>query len=109
MNPRRYLGKIFNEGVWTEHEEWIASGDYDDIAAELAGYVNAFYEIAKLLDLPAMPISPKEAFETVMLPKLRALLTTSETSSKSCNCGWPRTTDGEHGDNCPAKTGDKHD
>jgi hypothetical protein len=27
-----------------------------------------------------------------------------ETVVDRCNCGWPRTTDGEHGDSCPAKT-----
>lgn len=38
------------------------------------GYVDAFYEIAKVLGIPAMPVSPKEGFETVMLPRLRQLL-----------------------------------
>jgi hypothetical protein len=38
------------------------------------GYKDAFYQIAELLGLPAMPISPKQAFETVMLPKLRELV-----------------------------------
>jgi len=38
------------------------------------GYRYAFFQIAELLDLPAMPISPKEAFEAVMLPKLRGLV-----------------------------------
>lgn len=37
------------------------------------GYQDAFYKIAEVLGMPAMPVSPKEAFETVMLPKLRAL------------------------------------
>lgn len=49
-------------------DEQIASRDAD-------GYREAFYQIADLLGLPAMPISPKEAFETVMLPRLRELLT----------------------------------
>lgn len=40
------------------------------------GYMDAFYEIANLLGLPAMPISPREAFETVMLPKLHRLIDT---------------------------------
>jgi hypothetical protein len=26
-----------------------------------------------------------------------------------CNCGWPRTTDGEHGEGCPANRGGKHE
>jgi hypothetical protein len=36
-----------------------------------SGFEEAFWQIAEVLDLPAMPISPKEAFETVMLPKIR--------------------------------------
>lgn len=39
------------------------------------GYKDAFYQIAELLGLTAMPISPKAAFETVMLPRLRELVT----------------------------------
>lgn len=38
------------------------------------GYVGAFYKIGELLGLTAMPISPKEAFETVMFPRLRQLV-----------------------------------
>lgn len=38
------------------------------------GYKDAFYQISDLLGLPAMPISPKESFEMVMLPRLRELL-----------------------------------
>jgi hypothetical protein len=41
------------------------------------GYKHAFYQIADLLDMTAMPISPKEAFETVMLPKIRELAAAS--------------------------------
>jgi hypothetical protein len=26
---------------------------------------------------------------------------------RRCNCGWPRTTDGEHGNNCPVATQDR--
>jgi hypothetical protein len=28
---------------------------------------------------------------------------------RRCNCGWPRTTDGEHGNNCPVATPDRGD
>lgn len=54
-----------------------------DRAAEKTsdGYMTAFYQIADLLGLPAMPISPKEAFETVMLPRLRELLA-SDTNAR---------------------------
>lgn len=36
------------------------------------GYREAFYRIADLMDIPAMAMSPKQAFETVMLPRLKA-------------------------------------
>jgi hypothetical protein len=45
------------------------------------GYKDAFYQIATLLDMEAMPISPKDAFERFMLPKLRALVA-RETADK---------------------------
>jgi hypothetical protein len=38
------------------------------------GYKEAYYKIADALEIPAMPVSPKEAFETVMLPKVQALM-----------------------------------
>jgi len=37
------------------------------------GYRAAFFQIAEVLGMEAMPISPKEAFETAMLPLLRKL------------------------------------
>jgi hypothetical protein len=46
---------------------------FDQIES-LQGYRDAFYKIAEMLGLSAMPISPKDAFETVMVPRLRALL-----------------------------------
>jgi hypothetical protein len=46
------------------------------------GYKDAFYEIAKLLDMTAMPISPREAFETVMLPRLRELVSREAASAE---------------------------
>lgn len=39
------------------------------------GYWAAFYQIAELLGIAAMPVSPKQAFKTAMLPRLRALVT----------------------------------
>jgi hypothetical protein len=65
-------------------QSWLAGyvsalTDHDRPAPETDGYRDAFYAISELLGLPAMPISPKEAFETVMLPQLRRLLG-SETS-----------------------------
>jgi hypothetical protein len=72
------------------------------------GYKDAFYQIAELLDMTAMPISPKEAFETVMLPRLRELvavkaaaplwscgtcaLGNGESLTHCQNCGRPRPT-----------------
>lgn len=57
------------------------------------GYKDAFYQIAGLLDLEAMPISPKEAFETVMLPRLRALVAMKaippEKHTPKCKPDWP--------------------
>jgi hypothetical protein len=49
--------------------------------------------------------SPPASWQELQMLRIaeRALGSSVETSSKSCNCGWPRTTDGEHGDNCPAK------
>ena len=41
-------------------------------------YVDAFYKLAKLMDIPAQPISPKEVFETQMLPKLQQALAVFE-------------------------------
>lgn len=52
-------------------------------AVSQQGYVDAFFEISKLLDIPALPISPKEAFETVMLPRLRELIE----KDKCTHCG----------------------
>lgn len=49
------------------------------------GYMNAFYKISDLLGLPAMPISPKEAFETVMLPRLRELLAVKTSLPRGIN------------------------
>lgn len=62
----------------------ISSGD------ETAGYREAFYQIGDLLGLAAMPISPKEAFEERMLPRLRQLIgavDTCETSGACPHCG----------------------
>jgi hypothetical protein len=49
----------------------LAQGQPDSLTG---GYVDAFYEIGKMLGIPALPVSPKEAFETHFKPKLRALL-----------------------------------
>lgn len=38
-----------------------------------AGYVDAFYEICQILEIPALDMSPQQAFETVIKPKLRAI------------------------------------
>lgn len=45
------------------------------------GYKDAFYAIGELIGLTAMPISPKEVFETRMLPVLRELLSRAEKKS----------------------------
>jgi hypothetical protein len=39
-----------------------------------SGFEEAFWQIAEVLDLPAMPLTPKQAFEGVMLPRLRELV-----------------------------------
>jgi hypothetical protein len=61
-----------------ERDIYWASGVAEDAlvgaATETDGYRDAFYAIGELLGMTAMPISPKEAFETVMLPRLRQLL-----------------------------------
>jgi hypothetical protein len=65
------------------------------------GYKAAFYQIAELLGMTAMPISPKEAFETVMLPRLRELVAVKTTSPRpiteregphcpTCECGMEK-------------------
>ena len=54
------------------------------------GYKDAFYQIAELLGMAAMPVSPKEAFETVMLPRLRKLAGLADarmTWNSECRCG----------------------
>lgn len=38
------------------------------------GYVNAFYELAELLCIPAMPISPAQAWQEYMRPQIERLL-----------------------------------
>lgn len=38
-----------------------------------SGYVDAFYELAGMLEMGAQPISPKHAWETQMRPKLQAI------------------------------------
>lgn len=48
-----------------------------------SGFEEAFWRIAEALDLPAMPISPKQAFETVMLPKIRQLAAASAAETKA--------------------------
>jgi hypothetical protein len=94
------------------------------------GYMDAYYQIANLLDMPAMPISPKEAFETMMLPRLRELLA-EKTSVSPAHvfadadnngrdarvliaptfeekgrvwCSYCQISNGNHRDGCPAKT-----
>lgn len=42
------------------------------------GYVKAFYEIAAILGISAQPNSPKHVFETVMKPKLQALVAAAQ-------------------------------
>lgn len=37
-------------------------------------FADAFYELAEAMDIPAQPISPKEVFDTQMLPKLKQAL-----------------------------------
>lgn len=53
------------------------------------GYKDAFYQIAELLDMAAMPISPKEAFETVMLPRLRKLTKAENAMERVVACIEP--------------------
>jgi hypothetical protein len=42
------------------------------------GYQEAFYAISKALGLSAMPVSPKEAFETIVLPRIEQLSADNE-------------------------------
>lgn len=56
------------------------------------GYKDGFYQITELLGWPAMPISPKEALETRILPQLRRLLAGSETPSAPETCEQSRAT-----------------
>ncbi len=42
-------------------------------ADEATGYAHAFYEIGKMLGLPAMAMSPRRAWETEMRPRLAKL------------------------------------
>ena len=37
-------------------------------------YEEAFLDICALLDVPAMPIAPREAYQTVIRPRIVALL-----------------------------------
>lgn len=59
---------------------------------ELHGYQEAYFKIADELGSMAMPISPEEALEKVILPKIRALKKTfSEHLNVPCvNCGVKR-------------------
>ncbi len=41
-------------------------------AAGYQGYVDAYYEIAAMLDIPAQVLSPREVFETQIKPRLAA-------------------------------------
>ncbi|WP_282259700.1 hypothetical protein [Stenotrophomonas sp. PS02301] len=45
----------------------------------MKGYVDAFYEVAGMLNMGAQPISPKQAWETQMRPALQALTTPDPT------------------------------
>jgi len=73
---------------WREQrDEWIekfAPSKLPKLSGEPGcsdGYKDAFYQIAELLDMTAMPISPKQAFETVMLPRLRELVAVNRPAS----------------------------
>lgn len=53
-------------------ERLIAQQERELASAE--GYKTAFYEIAGQLGLPAMPISPAQAHQQHVMPRLRALV-----------------------------------
>lgn len=57
--------------------EWGASTPSP--ATNLDGYADAFYEIARLLDISPQSRSPKDVWECEMLPRLRAALAATAT------------------------------
>jgi hypothetical protein len=57
---------------WMPLPDSPGKAEAQSVTPAKSGYEEAFWRIAEALDLPAMPVSPKEAFETVMLPKILA-------------------------------------
>ncbi len=53
---------------------------------DMVGYRDAWYEICTLLEIPAMAMSPKQVHESVVMPKLRGLL--SSHASDAGEAGW---------------------
>lgn len=51
----------------------LGTGFLSDPAPDF-GYKAAWHEIADLLGIPAQPMSPKDVHETIVMPKLRALI-----------------------------------
>jgi hypothetical protein len=47
---------------------------WDRKRGDLIGFRDAWYEIGRLLDIPAMAMSPKQVHESVVMPKLRSLI-----------------------------------
>lgn len=68
-----------------------ATGEGADtgVSFETSGYQDAFYAIGELLGLTAMPISPKEAFETRMLPRLRQLIVSAPAPPDWARAAFP--------------------
>lgn len=69
-------------------EKWLKNLDacYETLARHAAlpgsddGYKDAFYKIGEILGIPASPHSPKHIFETVMLPKIKELVSRDKAS-----------------------------
>jgi hypothetical protein len=64
--------------------------------ANLIGYRDAWYEICTLLDIPAMAMSPKQVHDSVLMPKLRQLVTDRERKIGSTEAETPA---------CPTNSG----
>lgn len=64
--------------VPSEEGEYVRTADHDRVILEhlasMQGYVDAFYELARMLSINAQPSSPKEVWETQTKPLVKALV-----------------------------------
>ena len=93
------MGEVFDSPAFDRTRDAIKAVPEKD---GKQGYVDAFYEVCDLLDIPAMTITPKKAWETVIRPKLAALCKTANTSKQAAGeavaIEWPpRAMKGEDG------------